>query len=119
VTVLGSRDPSATGNALVSYGQPQCSAAQGYGSGQVPNATTPDRRRITVAVVNCLANGVKGNSTGVPVEKWIDVFLVEPSLQRARTNDGDIYAEIIGESLNGGSANASQVVMHQVPYLIK
>ena len=119
VTILGARDPSATGNTLVSYGQPQCSAAQGYGAGQIPDATTPDRRRISVAVVNCLANGVKGNSTGVPVEKWIDVFLVEPSLQRARTNDGDIYAEIVGETVNGGGANASQVIVHQVPYLIK
>lgn len=119
VTVLGPRSPSATGNTLVSYGKPQCSAAQGYGAGQIPDATTPDRRRISVAVVNCLANGVKGNSTGVPVEKWIDVFLVEPSLQRARTNDGDIYVEILGETVNGGSANASQVIVHQVPYLIK
>jgi len=119
VTVLGARSPSATGTTLVSYGSPQCSASQGYGSGQIPSATTPDRRRISVAVVNCLANGVKGNSTGVPVEKWIDVFLVEPSLQRARTNDGDIYVEIIGETVNSGNSNASQVVMHQVPYLIK
>jgi hypothetical protein len=119
VTVLGARSPGATGSTLVSYGTPQCSAAQGYGSGQIPSSTTPDRRRISVAVVNCLANNVKGNSVGVPVEKWIDVFLVEPSLQRARTNDGDIYVEIIGETVNGGSANASQVVVHQVPYLIK
>jgi Flp pilus assembly protein TadG len=119
VTVLGARSPSATGNALVSYGTPQCSAAQGYGAGQIPNSTTPDRRRISVAVVNCLANNVKGSSTNVPVEKWIDVFLVEPSLNRARTNDGDIYVEVIGETVNGGSANASQVIVHQVPYLIK
>lgn len=121
VAVLGQRAPGATGNALVSYGQPVCSQAQtpSYGSGQIPNSTTPDRRRISVAVVNCLANNVKGNSTDVPVEKWIDVFLVEPSLQRARTNDGDIYVEIIGETVNGGSANASQVIVHQVPYLIK
>jgi len=119
VNVLGPRNASATGNTLVSYGTPQCSAGQGYGAGQIPDATTPDRRRISVAVVNCLANGVKGNSTGVPVEKWIDVFLVEPSINRARTNDGDIYVEIIGETVNGGSSNASQVIVHQVPYLLK
>jgi Flp pilus assembly protein TadG len=119
VTVLAPRSPSASGNTLVSYGTPQCSAGQGYGSGQIPNSTTPDRRRISVAVVNCLANGVKGNSVDVPVEKWIDVFLVEPSLQRNRTNSGDIYVEIIGETENGGSNNASQVIVHQVPTLIK
>jgi hypothetical protein len=65
-----------------------------------------------------MANGVKGSSTDVPVEKWIDVFLVEPSLNRDRTNNGDVYVEIIGPTLNGGG-NASQVIVHQVPYLIK
>jgi Flp pilus assembly protein TadG len=119
VAVLGARSPTATGSTLVSYGTPQCSAAQGYGARQLPDATTPDRRRISVAVVNCLANNVKGNSVGVPVEKWIDVFLVEPSIQRDRTNDGDIYVEIVGETVNGGNGNASQVIVHQVPYLIK
>lgn len=120
VTVLGPRDVSATGNTLVSYGKPQCSASKGYGSGQIPDATTPDRRRISVAVVNCTANNVQGNSVGVPVEKWIDVFLVEPSLNRARTHDGDMYVEVIGESVAGGAGStAGQVIRRDVPYLIK
>jgi hypothetical protein len=113
VTILGSRTVSGSGaNALTSYGLPQC------GAGQVPGGTTPDRRRISVAVVNCQANSVGGNSNGVPVEKWIDVFLVEPSINRDRTNNGDIYAEVIGETVNGGN-NATQVVVHQVPHLVK
>lgn len=120
VTILGQRAVGASGSTLVSYGKPQCSAGQGYGSGLVPNSTTPDRRRISVAVVNCLANNVHGNSTNVPVEKWIDVFLVEPSVNRARTNQGDIYAEVIGEAVSGGSGStAGQVIRHDVPYLIK
>jgi Flp pilus assembly protein TadG len=118
VTVLGQRPTSASGNTLVSYPSPVCSAAQGYGTGQIPGPTTPDRRRISVAVVNCMANNVKGDSTNVPVEKWIDVFLVEPSLNRARTNNGDMYVEVIGETKNAGQ-NASAVIVHQVPYLIK
>ena len=118
VTILGQRPNPASGTTLVSYPSPVCSAPQGYGNGQIPSSTTPDRRRVSVAVVNCIANGVNGNSVGVPVEKWIDVFLVEPSLQRARTNDGDMYVEVIGETVNGGQ-NASQVVIHQVPHLVK
>lgn len=115
VTILGSRTSSGNGNsALTSYGSPQC------GTGLIPGSTTPDRRRISVAVVNCTANNVKGNSTGVPVEKWIDVFLVEPSVNRARTNNGDMYAEVIGETIAGGSGStAGQVIRHDVPYLIK
>lgn len=119
VSVLGARDPTATGNTLVSYGLPQCSAAQGYGSGQIPSSTTPDRRRISMAVVNCTANNVQGSSNNVPVLKWVDLFLVEPSVNRARTNNGDIYAEIIGETKNGSGAPAGQVIQHIVPYLIK
>jgi hypothetical protein len=65
-----------------------------------------------------MANGVKGNSTDVPVEKWIDVFLVEPSANRARTNNGDLYVEVIGETQNAGQ-NASAVILRRVPYLIK
>lgn len=112
-TILDARTSSGSGaGALTSYGLPQC------GAGQIPGGNTPDRRRISVAIVNCQANNVGGNSTGVPVEKWIDVFLVEPSVNRQRTNNGDIYAEIIGETVNGG-ANATQVVVHQVPHLVK
>jgi Flp pilus assembly protein TadG len=115
VTVLG-----ATGSSLIDHRQPVCSPLQGYGNGQIPDSTTPDRRRVSVAVVNCLANGVAGNKTDVPVEKWIDVFITEPSLARARTSDGDMYVEIIGESLAGGSGStAGQVIRHDVPYLIK
>ena len=114
VRILGPRPASATGNMLVSYGRAQC------GSEQIPDTTTPDRRRISVAVVNCTANNVRGNSVGVPVEKWIDVFITEPSLARERTTDGDMYVEIIGEAIAGGSGStAGQVIRHDVPYLIK
>lgn len=120
VTVLGPSPVGASGNTLVDYRKPVCSPLQGYGSGLVPNSTTPDRRRVSVAVVDCLANNVKGSSTGVPVEKWVDVFITEPSLARARTSDGDMYVEIIGESVAGGSGStAGQVIRHDTPYLIK
>jgi Flp pilus assembly protein TadG len=115
VTVLGPRIVSGSGaNAMTAYGAPQC------GTGALPGATTPDRRRISVAVVNCQANSVNGNSSGVPVEKWIDVFLVEPSANRERTSDGDVYAEVIAEVQSGGNGTTNaQVIKHDVPYLIR
>lgn len=121
VTVLGSRIASGSGgNALTAYGGPQCSASQGYGGGTVPGPTSVDRRRISVAVVNCLANNVQGNSTNVPVEKWVEAFMVEPSLNRARTSQGDVYIEIIGETTTGGAGStAGQVVRRDKPYLIE
>ncbi|HVF83714.1 MAG TPA: pilus assembly protein TadG-related protein [Sphingomicrobium sp.] len=134
VTVLGPRPPGATGATRVSYGLPRCSASAGYGSGTVPGPSVVDRRRISVAVANCSANGVNGNSEDVPVVRWIEVFLVEPSLarggstatvagtnvSRVGTNQGDLYVEVIGETQSGGAgATAGQVVKRDVPYLVK
>jgi hypothetical protein len=114
VTVLGPRVVSGTGaGALTDYGAPQC------GTGLAPGPTTPDRRRVTVAVVNCQAENVGGSSSGVQVLKWIDVFLTEPSLNRERTNNGDVYAEVIGEVQSGNNATVTQIIKRDVPYLIR
>ena len=119
VTVLGSSPSGATGNTNVAYGLPQCSASQGYGGGIVPGGTQPDRRRISVAVVNCNEQSVNGAETNLQVIKWIDIFLVQPSLSRARTKAGDVYAEIIGETQTGAGATVGQVVRRDTPVLVK
>ena len=121
VAVLGPNPAGASGNTKVAYGQPVCSPVQGYGAGLVPGGTTPDRRRLSAAVINCTANNVHGNSTNVPVEKWIELFLVEPSLNRnsGRTGTGDVYVEVIGETQAGAGATAGQVIRRDVPYLVK
>jgi len=120
VTVLSSQPTGATGSTLVSHGSPVCSSIQGYGAGSVPGGTTADRRRIPIAVVNCVASSVNGNSTNVPVQKWVDVFLVEPSFNRTMTSAGDVYVEVIGESsLGGGGVTAAQTIRRDVPYLVR
>ena len=53
-------------------------------TGAGASATLKDRRVLTVAVVDCTAGNVQG-STNIKVKKWVDMFLVEPSLNRART----------------------------------
>lgn len=116
--ILDPNPAGATGSTLVSHGAPVCSPAQGYGNGATPGPNTPDRREITVAVVNCLQQGVNGSSTGVAVADWMDVFLVEPSLDRQRTNAGDIYVEVIRRSANAQNG-AVQVIKKSVPYLIE
>jgi Flp pilus assembly protein TadG len=99
---------------------PVCSAGRGYGTGIVPTSTSNvDRRRLVVAVVNCVAQSVNGNSTNVQVQKWIDTFLVEPSYNRAsgRTDQKELYVEVIGETLAGGGNGP--IVRRDVPYLLK
>jgi hypothetical protein len=48
------------------------------------------------------------------------LFVVEPSLNRPRTDANDVYVEVISETIaGGGNETAAQVVRRDVPYLIK
>lgn len=96
-----------------SYSAPQCA------TGLLPSETQQDRRVLTVAVVNCTAEGINGSSKNVDVYKWIEVFLVEPSIARARTDASDIYVEVIREAEAVGESGTFQVVRRDVPYLIE
>jgi len=105
---------------LASSSQPVCAPV---GSGITPSATQIDRRVLSVAVVNCTAQGVRGHSTGVAVTKWLDIFLTEPSVARTRTvtrtDNSDVYIEVIGQTQNATDEGAVQLVKKSVPYLIE
>jgi hypothetical protein len=78
-----------------------------------------DRRRLTVAVVNCTgANTAAGKKTLTPTE-WVDIFLIEPSVARTRTTANDLYVEIIGKSKITGADGQTHQVERSVPYLIR
>jgi hypothetical protein len=97
-----------------SYAAPQCAIGLGASASQL------DRRLTSMAVVNCQQQGVKGQAKDVAVEKWVEVFFVEPSLARQRTNAGDVYIEIVRVTDPGADeSTAGQVVRRDVPYLIK
>jgi len=117
VNVLGQRMAQSP---LAAEGSPVCSAGQGFGNGVPPSSTQVDRRKLVIAVVNCTAQSVNGNSTNVQVQKWVDSFLVEPSYNResGRTDQKEVYVEIIGETLAGGS-NGAPIIRRDVPYLLK
>lgn len=108
------------GNAKNGYSYPVC-----RGTGITPGGLNIDRRRISMAVVNCAARRLNGAEDDVPVVKFVDVFLVEPAFPRKRGNTAvtggrDVYVEIIGETPTGAAgATAGQVVRRDVPYLIK
>lgn len=101
------------------YSAPVCSA------GVAPGPTTIDRRRISVAVLNCEALGLNGAETNQPVLKWVDLFLVEPAVVRKRGNAAvtgarDVYVEILGETDVGRyGSTVGQVVRRDVPYLVR
>jgi len=112
--------PQGGGGAKYGYSYPVCTTP-----GITPDATTVDRRRISAAVVNCVALGLAGSEDGVAVVRWIDLFLVEPSFDRGtgnnkRTESKDVYVEVIGETNTGAAGQtAGQVVRRDVPYLVK
>ena len=109
-----------TGANTNGFSYPVCRAP-----GITPGGSNVDRRRISAAVINCEAHNLNGSETGVPVLKWVDLFLVEPSYQRRRgstvvTEATDVYVELIGETASGTAGNtAGQVVRRDVPYLIE
>jgi Flp pilus assembly protein TadG len=105
--------PQAAGS-LTAHGAPICVTP-----GLAPGGTTPDRRRLSVAVINCTSEGVAGRTTDITVTRWIDVFLVEPSLPRARTEHSDVYVEVIEEAGSSGDGTVGQVVRRDVPYLVE
>jgi Flp pilus assembly protein TadG len=85
-----------------------------------PFDPTQDRRRTSVAVVDCSGGNPNGRDEVEPVQ-WMDVFLVEPSFRRpGRTNGDEIYAEIIrGKPLPGIGQTVDNVVRRDVPRLIE
>jgi len=111
--------------------QSMCLATPTSPYGIVPGGNLVDRRRISIAVLNCKALGINGHEEDQAVLKWADVFLVEPSYSRSKcaggptcntkyTDKTDLYVEMIGETNPGGAgATAGQVVRRDVPYLIK
>ncbi len=76
-------DPS-----LAETGRPMCSNQM---------STDPARRVVTAAGIDCAANPVSGSTTGVPVTKFVAVFLTEPvGDDGASPPSFDIHGEVVG-----------------------
>jgi len=95
-----------------SYANARCAA------GQAASNTVKDRRVLTAAVVNCVAGSVQGSTHIAPIG-WIDLFLVEPSINRPRTGADQIYVEVIGGATRPDGGAPFQYYLKQRPRLIK
>jgi hypothetical protein len=112
LATVGKLNDLTAGAGYYAYSAPKCA------TGIDESTTQKDRRVLTVAVVDCQAGQVKGSSP-VKVKKWVDMFLVEPSLNRPRTGQDQIYVEIIGDATKPGGGNSYQYYSRNKPYLIK
>lgn len=128
-----SRLPNKAGSGgLSAYNTPQ--TGQCVAPGLAPDPTGIDRRRISAAVVNCrrvsVTPGLNGKKS-IPVAGFIDVFLVEPSIDRTKCtgNSGgcgasfgsrnDIYVEAIGSAGTAEGGAVAQISKRDVPRLIR
>lgn len=83
-----------------------------------------DRRQITVAVINCIANNLKGKTENVQVPIWMNAFLVEPSITRkvgsqTFADSKDVYVEVIDVNPASAAGGSGQVIGKNVPYLVE
>lgn len=121
--------PQVISGKITGFGHPANGVA-----GITPGGSLVDRRRISVAILNCRALGLAGKTTHIRPPKWLDVFLVEPSIQRdgpdptktkgkgttSYADQKEVYVEVIGTTGSGtNGATGSQVVERSVPYLIE
>jgi Flp pilus assembly protein TadG len=116
---LATRQLTGSNSSRSSHAAPICRAP---GITPIPNVA--DRRRFSVAIVNCNANRVAGRSSGLDGEAY-DIFFVEPSFNRGpnnnrRTTDSDVYVEVIGPTSPGSSGSSgSQFIRRDVPTLLE
>lgn len=98
------------------HGTPVC-RAPGIGVGE----PTTDRRRMSVAVISCPDPSDPNGRDVVRPTQWMDVFLVEPVFPRPdRTDNGDIYVEIIGgRDLPGLGGTNGVIFRRDVPQLLE
>jgi len=110
---IGQSTPVGAGGGKL-YGAPVCQTP-----GVTPQADI-DRRRLTVAIVNCTGANAAAGKKSLDVTKWVDMFLVEPSWDRpGRTTSNDLYVEIIGTASIAGPGGQTYQVERSVPYLIR
>ena len=132
------------------YTQPQSPYAAAMSAspyGLIPGSQV-DRRRLSVAMLNCYALKAKyGNSLNnktLEVGSWIDIFLVEPARARQRCTGGgsaevtvdgvkktircgdkyseqfEVYVELIDRTdIGGDNGSALQTIRRDTPHLIQ
>ncbi|NVE94179.1 TadE/TadG family type IV pilus assembly protein [Altererythrobacter lutimaris] len=118
-TALADTPAGAAGNQLTTRNKAVCGPALG-----APASTSTDRRVMSVAVINCRLHNVNGRERNLPVLTWMDVFLVQPSLNRASsgkwTGKDDIYVEIIREvDISNSGTSGGPLIRRDQPYLVR
>lgn len=81
----------------------------------------PKRRVLIAAAIDCAANPIQGTTTNVPVEEWVEVFMVRPVGSGVGSPPSfDLWVEVIGVvGLSGFSAAGDGGVFRDVVQLYR
>jgi len=90
--------PGAATGLTAEEGYPQCSS--NAPAQNAPYDINTDRRVLNFAVMNCIAEGVQGNTDGVPAIAYVRAFLTQPI---ATANTYDVYLEVIDVDVAGSN----------------
>ncbi|QKC92171.1 hypothetical protein EB230_30060 [Mesorhizobium sp. NZP2234] len=74
-------------------------------------STDPKRRMIYVAIIDCVANQVKGSGGNYPVQAFASVFLTEPA---GGAPNADIWGEIIDITTKAGNGTLDNFLRDEV-----
>ena len=88
-------------------GRPICSNQQ---------SSDPDRRVVIAAGIDCAANPIRGNTTGIPVNEFVRLFLTEPV---GSTTTFDMYGEVVGSAESSGGGSGAGGIFHDVVQLYR
>ena len=86
-------------------GRPQCSNQQ---------SNDPDRRVVVAAGIDCLANPISGNTSNVPVQEFVKLFMTEPV---GDTNTFAMFVEVVGSAESGSGGIGG--IFHDVVQLYR
>lgn len=84
-------------------------------------STDPKRRVVIAAAIDCTANPIQGNTTNVPVEEWVEVFMVAPVGSGVGSPPSfDLWVEVMGVvGLSGFSSAGDGGVFRDVVQLYR
>ena len=74
---------------------------------------------VIAAGIDCTANVIRGNTTGIPVNEFYRLFLTEP-VGAGSGSTFDIYVEVVGSAETTGSgASGAGGIFHDVVQLYR
>ena len=71
---------------------------------------------VVAAGIDCVANPIRGNTSNVPVQEFVKLFMTEPV---GNTNTFDMFVEVVGSAESGSGSGGTGGIIHDVVQLYR